>query len=623
MEEARADPTLRDDVAAFLRNQNALVDIQKHHLRKQFRMSQWEMRLGVFLRLATAVVGVSVATALSATVWDASNSKSLIIEPFAVPPDLTERGLSSEVVANQVLDKLTAMTKTESSRAVQSYANNWGNDIKMEIPETGISVGELRRFLRNWLGHDIRISGQVYRTQTGIAITARAGGEGATFTGKESDLDSLMQQAAEHVYEVTQPYRYANYLDRNYAPKGAAQRVAKSTAIYRKLIAGNEVREQAWAWNGLATIQFNFYADNLKSSWYYRKAMATDPDFTLVYYALSARNGSMGQEEEGHRNFKEFVRRAEQGAPDLNPRYAQSALTQAKGTILSNVGDFAAAIPIEREGAEKTDNFSVLGRNSFINVALNGMVRSHDLAAFRAYLKSLGWTRLPLGSSGTLFWYAMETGDWRPVLADEARLQTRPGGARLSPKRITVGDVNTGSVTFYAYARARTGNFAAAERLMAPLTPDNAMAVRMRAMIADLKGDYAAADLWFARSEAQTPSLPLTDLWWGQSLLRRGQPDAAIAKFTRANKKGPHFADPLEGWGEALMAKNQSHLALAKFAEAEKYAPQWGRLHMKWGEALGYAGQPEKAKAQYALAAGLDLTPGEKVELAYLTRRGS
>jgi len=31
----------------------------------------------------------------------------------------------------------------------------------------------------------------------------------------------------------------------------------------------------------------------------------------------------------------------------------------------------------------------------------------------------------------------------------------------------------------------------------------------------------------------------------------RGDPDAAIAKFTLANQKGPKFADPLEMWGEA------------------------------------------------------------------------
>ena len=64
------------------------------------------------------------------------------------------------------------------------------------------------------------------------------------------------------------------------------------------------------------------------------------------------------------------------------------------------------------------------------------------------------------------------------------------------------------------------------------------------------------------------------------------------------------------------MAKNQSHLALAKFAEADKYAPNWGRLHLKWGEALAYAGSKDEAKAQFARAAGLELSPADKAELA-------
>ena len=85
-------------------------------------------------------------------------------------------------------------------------------------------------------------------------------------------------------------------------------------------------------------------------------------------------------------------------------------------------------------------------------------------------------------------------------------------------------------------------------------------------------------------------------LSWSTRPSDRGQPDQAIARFTIANQKSPHFADPLEGWGEALMAKNQSHLALAKFVEAEKYAPNWGRLHVKWGEALGYAGKADEAQ---------------------------
>src|SRR5882757_382396 len=87
MEEARNDPSLRDHVAAFLDDQRTLIAVQKHHLIKQFRLGLWEKRLGVLLRLATAVVGIAVATATGSMVWDAAHSKGLVIEPFSVPPD--------------------------------------------------------------------------------------------------------------------------------------------------------------------------------------------------------------------------------------------------------------------------------------------------------------------------------------------------------------------------------------------------------------------------------------------------------------------------------------------------------------------------------------------------------
>jgi tetratricopeptide (TPR) repeat protein len=607
--------------SAFIEKQGALVDDQRHHLHEQFKhlhLSVWEKRLGVVLRLATAVVGIAVASGFALMVWDAAHSKGLIIEPFSVPPDLAQRGLNGQVIASQMIDKLTVMTKTESSRAAQSYANNWGDNIKVEIPETGISIGELRNFLRDWLGHDIHTSGEVFRTADGIAVTARASGEeGATFSGPQSDFDALVQKAAEHVYEVTQPYRYANYLDRNYDPKGLAQRIAKATQVYRRLIAGDDKKEQAWAWNGLATIQFNFYADNRKSSWYYQKALAADPDFTLGYYALQARNNALGQEEDGFRNEREFIRRAKLGTPELNPRYARSSLAQAKALTFASVGDFAAAIPILREAAESMDSFSVLQRGNFITGAIASMARMHDLAAMRAYLKSVGWSQIPAGSFSPRFWYALESGDWRSFLALEPLLTAPSGqfGTSLVAKHVTAGDFAPTNWALIAYAHARTGDLARAEELLAPLAEDNAAGVRMRAMVAELKGDHARADWWFARSEAQTPSLPLTDLWWGVSLLKRGQPDAAIEKFTLANQKGPHFADPLEGWGEALMAENRSDLALAKFEDANKYAPNWGRLHLRWGEALFYAGKKDEAKVQFARATQLDLTPSEKSEL--------
>ncbi len=609
----------REEADAFLKKQGSLIDVQKHHLHeqlKQLHLSVWEKQLGVFLRVATAIVGVAVAAGFALMVWDAAHSKGLIIAPFSVPPSLQERGLGGEVIASQLIDKLNRrMAKSESSRAVQSYANNWGGNIKVEIPETGVSIGELRQFLKDWLGHDIRISGEVYKTADGIAVTARtAGDEGATFTGPQSDLEALVQQAAEHVCEVTQPYRYANYLDRNFDPEGLEQRVAKARAIYWKLIAGDDPQERAWAFNGLGTIASNFEGDNDKAVYYYRRALDEVPGFLIATFAIAARPpGTAISDEERYRLARDASRGLhEKQHADLNHHYVPYATVTADWTVAFSKGDYQLAVAFARTGLRLPDDFATLGRPNFINDAMSAMTLGHDLVAFRTFLRELSWESPP-GIARVL--YSTERQDWRDLLL----LEKGPGALLLLSSSRARG---TNSNNFYrlrpyfALAHAELGDFAGAERLIAPCAAYMDLGVQVRGQIAELQGQHARADFWFARAQTMAPSLPFADADWAQALLQRGKPDAAIEKFKLANQTGPHFADPLEGWGEALMAKNQSHLALAKFAEAEKYAPNWGRLHMKWGEALIYVGKRGEAKAQLTRAAALDLTPAEKSELA-------
>ena len=281
----------RAEADAFLRKQRLLADIQIHHLQEQFkslRLTIWEKRTGVLLRAATAIVGIVAAGFVGLMLWGAANSNGLIIEPFAVPADMAAKGLSGQVVASQMLDRLSAMqAATDSGRPAQSYANNWGDNIRVEIPETGISISELQQFLKGWLGHDTHITGEVWRTGTGIAVTARDSSEaGVTFTGAENDLDGLMQKAAEHVYGVTQPYRYANFLDRDYGAPDIADRAARAAVIYRKLIAGPSALERAWAWNGLGTIENRVKHDPVMAYFNYQKSVAADPNFALGYFAL-------------------------------------------------------------------------------------------------------------------------------------------------------------------------------------------------------------------------------------------------------------------------------------------------------------------------------------------------
>jgi hypothetical protein len=87
------------------------------------------------------------------------------------------------------------------------------NDIRVLIPDTGISIGEAYRYLVDWLGHQTRISGDVYRTARGISVIVRAGGHaGVSFDGGENGLGALMGPAAEAIYHQTQPFRFGVYL---------------------------------------------------------------------------------------------------------------------------------------------------------------------------------------------------------------------------------------------------------------------------------------------------------------------------------------------------------------------------------------------------------------------------
>jgi hypothetical protein len=157
-----------------------------------------------------------------------------------LPPDLASRGLSGEVVASQLLDKLARMqAETNSIRPAGTYRNNWGDDIKVEIPDTGISIGELNRYLRHWLGRETHITGEIYRVPAGIALTARARDAGTTFTGKETDFDNLLQKAAEAIYAETQPYRYAAFLDQ-------MGRIPEAMPVLKRLATDAAPAERAW-----------------------------------------------------------------------------------------------------------------------------------------------------------------------------------------------------------------------------------------------------------------------------------------------------------------------------------------------------------------------------------------
>jgi tetratricopeptide (TPR) repeat protein len=440
-------------------------------------------------------------------------------------------------------------------------------------------------------------------------VTAREGAQaGATFTGAESDLDALMQKAAEHVYSVTQPYRYANFLFyRNNATNDHADRVARATVIYRKLISGPSALERAWAWNGLGTMASG--TGNRVSPFFYRKAIAASPDFTMGYFGLSLEEQILGHDENSltaSLKAKSLLDRST--TPDINPSQLSLRRLRNNGYLALATGDYGEAVRNFKLGGE-SPGFANLQRAQFTRQVLVALAGLHDGGGIRAYMLDLGISSIQKRFGNIVAsQVAVRQEDWPAILQIEKGTPESAGPRDLRNNPVVLEAV--------ALAHGETGDMKGAEGLIADCPADFDACLIARGQIAERQGQHGRADYWFDRVEAQQPSIPFADAAWGKALLERHQPDTAIEKFKLANRKGPHFADPIEMWGEALMAKNQSHLALAKFAEAEKYAPNWGRLHLKWGEALIYAGKKDGAKAQFARAAQLDLTPSEKTELA-------
>ena len=632
MQEARSDPFLRGHVAAFLDDQRALiadqrklVQLQANELSHELGLRHWSLwvrhasgLLKLALELFAGLLLLALVAGISLMVWNAAHSEGLIIESFSVPPDMAAKGITGQIVASQVLDQVTAIQNvTNVARPAKSYANNWGDDLKVEIPDTGMSVGEAYRFLRGWLGHETHISGEVYRTPTGIAITARSGGDaGKTFTGPEDKFDTLVQQIGEHVYSVTQPYRYAQYLIRYASGLGRPLRPAEGWLIERRLTESADPVERSYAWNVLAAGYKQEFADLKAARKAGQNARADNPNNITVRNVLGDTELYLGHVEAAL-PLMQWVEKQFTGhsVSDLTPEAAPRIRLRSSQGVAMLLGDYARAVSLGYEGLNVLDNY-VRNRQTVLNGIAVAMARQHDSAARAAFQQLPPPPSSPDKGPRASAQLLMEAGleNWHAVIAlqpsvEQAWVHFNQG---WDIKTIFATQIRPA----VALAEARTGDIVGAEALIATTPADCYDCVRIRGLIASEAKQYGRADYWFAKTIHDAPSIPFAYADWGQSLLARGKPDDAIDKFKASNQKGPHFGDPLEMWGEALMAKNQSHLAVVKFAEADKYAPNWGRLHLKWGEALGYVGRKEEARAQYQKASTLDLTAPDKAELA-------
>lgn len=575
----------------------------------QGRLVRWQIaseRAGFALKVLTGAAGLAAAATLGVMAWQASQARGVVLEPFAVPAALVADGVSGEVVASQVLDELSQLrAETGAPGRVTSFANDWGREIQVSIPTTGLSLGDLQTALRQWLGRETRISGEVYRTPVGLALRARVPGRpGLRVEGSATDLETLARELARAIYRDTQPVRYARWLtEHNFQPEAVelAQRIAMTSPERDERVEAYA----AWAY------ALNRQRNPAAAAEVVRRALALNPTSSVAWGGLTVYEGNLGHNAVMLEATRQVLRLRPRD-PILSPKVRQQ-LARNRGIEANLLADYSEALKQGEIAARDAGEVAAIGSLQLDRDIANAMARLHDIAGAERRLdaspsyQSWRGTDDFFRSTGKLTrLYVAE--DWAGVIGDPNLLPS------------DVNDNNRSSWSVIMLARAKTGDIAGARTILSDLRPDddNTMIDAGRALAA--MGDLAGGDRALAIVEARAPFSPIPTFFRGRIRLDAGDVAGALPHFRAAQKSQPKWADPFRYEGDALARLGKWKEAEAAYARAYPLAPKWGGLHLIWGQALARLGRADEARAKWRTAAGLYLTALERAELTTASR---
>jgi tetratricopeptide (TPR) repeat protein len=569
------NPEVAAEAAAFFREQVEVLKVQKKTLEAEHKLFEAErgprllgvrLRTGfqIFYALFASVIGVGLAIVIYAAI----QSRSVVIDPFDIAPNLATQVPSGKIVAAGLLDVLTRIQAASRSNAEgRSLSNAWTNDIAIDVPETGISLGQLERMIKTRFGHDQHIEGELVLTESGgLGLTVRGPGIlPKTFADEARNLNRLLTEAGEYVFGQSQPGLWAAYLtnnDRNDEAIRFAQNAYTTAAPNERPYLLN-----AWA-NAIATIGGEGAMTEALPLW--REAVRLKPDFWIGYsnimFALAGRGDEEGVVHVGEQMLKLAGGRPGRAPENLYANYDQE------------VWDLQAM------RAEQIDDMESHGGSGTVGSASNSEnltiaqaeVQLHDLDAVALRLKT---TPVDEKNMPDVAQAAFDRALLSEEVADLKAAAKEWDALVAAYSNPTVSTANPQLICYAALTYERTGQPTKAD---AALNSVGGLTLvdcyRFRGDVLDVRGDWARAQDWYAKAVKLGPSLPSGYYSWGTALARHGDLDAAAAKFKDANQKGPHWADPLKAWGDVLVKQGHTHEALAKYDEALKYAPNWKQL---------------------------------------------
>jgi tetratricopeptide (TPR) repeat protein len=569
------DPEVARKTVEFLSKQSQLLDTQNEHLKDEhaarlhFLQGQARevdlRRFGLRLRVGFQLFLVLVATAIGAgavlMVRDAATSRQVVVEPFRIPATLAAHGIDGAIVASGLLDELGRLQDaTRSTSAARGLTGAWSGNIKLDVPETGISLGEISRLLRDRFGHDVHIDGDLVEAPAGgLSLTIRGNGvPPKTIEGSAADLRKLTIAAAEYVYSKSQPGRWASYLNTH-------GRYEEAIAFCKSAVGSAEPAERAMLLTRWAVAIESSGGSIREGLGLERAAAKLQPNLWTAHNNIQ-NDLMILADEEGAWKAGEALRRVAGGRPGRAPE----GMYQNWDYLTWNLKPWLESTVADAEANAGAGSGVISAGPNIADIEM----RLHDPGAADLALKTAKEDPDDLAGNAMIHHVrgrlALEAGDFATAVVELDAF----GMAYANP---AVSTNNPGYHCWIAPVEeaARHPDKADAFLKTAGTFVD---CYRFRADILDGRSNWPGAQKAYAEAVALAPDLPAAYYSWGVALARHGDLVGAEAKLIDANRRGPHWADPLKAWGDVLAKQGNLKDALAKYDEALKYAPNWKQL---------------------------------------------
>ncbi len=561
------------------------------------------------------VVATLLLLIIGISLYSYFTSPSILIEPFRAPEDLARQGFTGQVIASRLLDEINLMkAKTRTStlpREVMrpgsiepNIAPSWPAE-NIDVRIKGISLNSLIHYVASLFGRDVRIAGDIVRTDNIWNATVRISSDPRPIQASSTELSDLLRGLAIRTLRIVHPITLGQYY-----------RATHNSSALMDLIE-NIIRtgadnhsDVAWAYNswGLVFSEENKYEEAIAK---YRKALEFYPEGVSVHVNWGNALYHWGKTfPEGRQRSEKYAEATLQfqKASKLNPKMAATYVNW--GNLLQSEGNYSEAEKKYRMALADPRFKSIAANN--LGLVLEAQNKISDaIEVYEEAIRATPGLTIPYAHLAQLL------GRQGRYKEGYAKLEE---AARIDPQSFVV---------YWAWGvmlanENESGQAIAKFEKAVSLHPRfDELHVKRGANLYALK-EYDEAVSHFRQAADINPNNPETYYNWGAALKELGALDEAIAKFEKSKELNPRKATELYqlikglclAEGRRLREKGNRLEAISKFKKSTEIDSKFGEGFFEWGLTLTQMNNFEASIPQFQKA--YEINPDSTASLVNL-----